>query len=40
LADAGPPWRELTGPPADRLDAATAAVDELPAAGWGLPDPI
>ena len=40
LAAGGVPWLEVRGAPEERLAAATAAVDEVLAAGWPLADPV
>lgn len=40
LAQAGVPWFEVHGSPAQRLAEATARVDELLAGGWALADPL
>ncbi|GAB3587321.1 AAA family ATPase [Calidifontibacter terrae] len=40
LAAQDAPWRELRGTHADRLAAATEAIDALLATGWELADPL
>lgn len=40
LAARGVPWLEVRGSHDERLAAATAAVDEVVAAGWDLADPV